>query len=361
MSEPTQLQEDSGEYFRDQNGARYPAHPIEPAVRAILALDPSFSAQDIDVFACGSTLGNLLRVVRNEEREFRFTVEVIGNTAFFVRRENVPDEKIPGVYGYGHTFPEKYTLWEKDVVGSASHQRLIKYNFGGLNYIIRSESDGYLEDEAAKYNIDEQETKIPPDLDGLTMLKGGKTIPQQAIFDLKTRSAKKKDEDVLADQIARFWVNQTSNFILAFHERGLFKDIRVQSVRSEVKEWERQHGEVLRKLSNLVEKVVACAKTSPGSRCEVRSRQQGVLELRYVGGDAPHALPEHLSRLWAGTGSSEPTSDEDTEAGGAYTNVRQGYDEEDDDDGPSWSDDESEKDYTACSAEDCGYCGRCKY
>lgn len=39
---------------------------MEPMVRAILASKPGFLLQDIDIVACGSTLGNLLRFVRGQ-------------------------------------------------------------------------------------------------------------------------------------------------------------------------------------------------------------------------------------------------------------------------------------------------------
>ena len=362
LSEPTQLREDSAEYLRDQNGARYPTHPIEPAVRAILTRDRTFSTQDIDVFACGSTFGNLLRFARNEDRVFRFAVEEVGKTVFFVRRENSPDERIQDVRGYGHTFPERYTQWEEDVAGSASHQRLISYCFAGLRYIIRSESDGYLKEEANVGISNDKECDTPADLDGLTMQTGGRMIAQAAVFDLKTRAAWKKDEDFLAEQLGRLWVNQTSNFVLAFHERGLFEDVRVQNVRYEIGKWEREHEDALHRLSGLVNKIVACVKSSPDGRCEVRSRERGILELRDVGGVAARALPEELSRFWVGIGDSGSSPEEDAEAGGTRVGMYTSKKSKNEENLTSWSNNnESEKDYTACSAEDCGYCGRCKY
>lgn len=120
------LKEDHGEYFRDPNAARYPTHPMEPAVRAILAECPEFPTTSVDIFACSSTIGNLLRFVSGEEKQFRILVEAIGDSVFFERRENSPTELIPNVRGFGHTFPEAYTSWDAEVKGSISHQRIIK-------------------------------------------------------------------------------------------------------------------------------------------------------------------------------------------------------------------------------------------
>lgn len=126
---PIKLREDNGSYFRDPNAARYPNHPIEPAVRAIFACQPDFRGYEIDLFACSRTLGDLLRFVRGVDKSFRILVEAVGNTVFFVRRENSPTELIPDVRGYGHSFPEAYTTWGSNVKKSESHQRIVGYQF----------------------------------------------------------------------------------------------------------------------------------------------------------------------------------------------------------------------------------------
>ena len=106
------MPEDSGTYFRDRNAARYPSHPLEPAVLASLSADPKLP-DETDVVACASTLGNLLRFVRGEDRSFRMLAQMVGSTLFLTRREKSPTETIPNVRGHGHTFPEAYTTVSK--------------------------------------------------------------------------------------------------------------------------------------------------------------------------------------------------------------------------------------------------------
>jgi hypothetical protein len=100
-SEAKKLPQDSGRYFKDPNAARHPSHPMEPAVKAVLMQNPNLDTATIDIFGCTSTLGSLLRFLKNDDKIFRFTVEAVGNTVFFVRRENAPDELIAGPRGYG--------------------------------------------------------------------------------------------------------------------------------------------------------------------------------------------------------------------------------------------------------------------
>lgn len=354
LNEPTQLTADAGEYFRDQNAARYPKHPMEPAVRAVLAQNESLQTRDVDIFACSSTLGNLLRFVRRGEyKPFRFVVEKVGKTVFFIRRENAPDEKLQDVKGYGHTFPEAYTEWKKEVAGSESHQRIISYAFGGQKFLVRSETDGYLEGAVAAEHIKSKSFSIDPSLhnpDALAMQKGGLEIPQGAIFDIKTRTLHKKGQNHLADQIGRLWINQTPNFILAFHDQGKFTDIQVQDIKPEVEKWERDKVEGLAGFAGLINRIVHFVRLLEAGRCEVRCQEQGILELREAGPDTGHALPAALAQRWAG----ERESSSDEAAGEEVAENEESSD-------PMWSDDDSEKDYTACSAEDCGYCGHCKY
>jgi hypothetical protein len=359
---PTQLSEDAGEYYRDQNGARFPNHPIQPAVQAIRSQNPSFAPSNIDIFACGSTFGNLLRFVREEGRVFRFVVEKVGQTFFFLRRENTFDEKIPDVRGYGHTFPEKYTTWHRTVSSSASHQRMVAYTFAGKRYVIRSECDGYLPDKL----VDDKSKTITVDdslpaasnNDGLQVVDSGHVVPQSAIFDLKTRSVRRKDQDHLQEQLGRLWANRTPNFVLAFHHRGLFTDIRKFNVQAEVERWEADHETQLRMLGMVVEKIVDCADVSPSGRCEVLCDKAGVLEMRDVGGEFSHALPEDLCSFWSEDDGRVPSP---SIGGGDGAEVA-GEASDEDGEQDSWPDsDDEEKDYTACSAESCGYCGRCTY
>lgn len=341
----------------------------------MLAQTPAdFNAQDFDIFGCGSTLGNLLRFVRGENKPFRFTVEAVGNTVFFIRRENKSDELLnwdgQPIRGYGHTFPDRYTAWQAGVEGSASHQRIISYDFCGLKCLVRFEADGYLGERVdATSNKDEDEVEAERDEEPLALMrlpnittptqKAGTPIPQSAIFDLKTRTIKRRDQvdEILAEQIARYWVAQIPFFILAFHERGRFspEDILVQDVRKDVDKWQNKHQSELRKLGVLLEKLVQLARDSvPDHKYEVVCQTPNALEIREQGGKVNGPLCEELRQVWLG---SPAGSDADSEASGG---ARSESDEPDDE--PAYSDADSDRsmDYTACDSE-CGYCGRCKY
>lgn len=109
----TEHKEDNEDYYRDPNPARYPAHQLEPAVQATFTSQPNFPTRSIDVFACRSTLGNLLRFVRKVEKPFRMLIQVVRHLIFFIRKGNSPTELIASARGFGHTFPDVYTTRER--------------------------------------------------------------------------------------------------------------------------------------------------------------------------------------------------------------------------------------------------------
>ncbi|KAK7531992.1 geranylgeranyl pyrophosphate synthetase [Phyllosticta citribraziliensis] len=367
LEEPKQLQEDAGVYYRDANAARYPKHPTEPSVRAIFAMNREFASGNVDIFACGSTLGNLLRFVRKSDRPFRFLVQVVGNTVFFVRHENSPTETLQGVRGFGHTFPEAYTTWEGLTKGSQSHQRIVQYDFAGLNCVVRYESDGYLKNlDPEGDDCDDEYPHLTIDTGtSLKVVTGGRKIAQGTVFDLKTRSVKRMDQDVLGEEVQRLWLSQTPNFVLAFHEWGTFKDIRVDDVRKNLDAFEDQHQDKLAQLAAVLRKISALAKAHPDKKLEVRRKELDVLEIRGQASNAVEVLPEDVKEWWIdGAAVSKPHSE--------ASSGKDGSDEEfysspaspiggvivSDSDGES---EQSELDYTACSSDSCGYCGRCRY
>ena len=323
--ETRRLSQDEGDFHRDPNAARYSSYTLEPMIRALYAMRPDHASSAIDIVACGSTLGNLLRFCRSAEKKFYFDVEIVGNTLFLIRRENSPTELIPDVYGYGHTFPDEYTTWDSSVAGSTSHQRIIQYMLGGLRCLIRSETDGYLPSltsqneestNQAKSVLDKSDdladilasasekftvSETTPDSTlALQINRSAESIPQGAIFDLKTRTIKKvfDEEEILP----RLWINQTPNFVLAYHTTGLFEkeNIHIKDMRDPIKAWERRNGEALARLVTVLQKIREVARDTEDGKLDVMVREYGVLEIRrrVEDDEVGDVLPGDLMGKW---------------------------------------------------------------
>ncbi|KAL9110262.1 MAG: hypothetical protein Q9227_005169 [Pyrenula ochraceoflavens] len=399
LEEPRRLLEDSGEYLRDPNAARFPKYPAEPAVSAIFSRHPTFDTSGVDLFACTSTLGNLCRWARGYEKPCRFNIDCVGSTVFFVRKEISPATLIPDVRGFGHSFPESYTTWE-DRDDCLSHQRIIRYDLGGLSCLVRGEIDGYIPDNAQPgptgssfanspqtLSSSSQDTSLENDtlLNILHSPSPPHPIPQSSIFDLKTRSMKRHPAP-LDDIIPRLWLAQIPTLILAYHHSGLFTDIEVRDSQLLIREWQHENASSLRIFVHTLKKIIDIAKEHEGEgglEAVIHGPQKLEIRKRSPGETDYGTLPEALMARWKSqaqdesttaqpkrNSSSDTSSDKepDVESDGQeiYRNYAAAEDDNDLEGYHSFDeygddDDDSVKDYTACSLEDCGYCGHCKY
>ncbi|RMZ75524.1 hypothetical protein DV738_g5417, partial [Chaetothyriales sp. CBS 135597] len=256
------LEPDSEDYYRDPNAARYPPYPMEAAIRAVLKQEPDFPTQDVDIVTCASSLGNLSRFVRGIEKGFRIILARVGTTVFLLRKENTPTELIPDVRGYGHNFPKEYTTWEKDSPSKDKAANDWIDSFSGPS-IRHSKPSG----------------KGP-----IKIKEGGHPVPQDKIFDLKTRRAldfhtgQPRDIDV-SELIPRLWISQIPTMVVAYHQQGLFEDIRIQNMSTHIQSWETENADNLRRLASLLHRLVGLSKTSERS-FEIYRLGSGPLEIR---------------------------------------------------------------------------------
>jgi hypothetical protein len=365
------LPPDSGEYLRDRNAARYPAHPIEPAIIASMQESPQVCGSNaVDIVACSSTLGNLLRFVRGEEKPFRMLVEKVGNTVFLIRRQKSPTEMITGIQGYGHTFPEAYTKWDQDIISSTSHQRVLRYTLGGLQFFVRFEADGYIPEatnvvekhqtqrqalEASQATIEillssfngvgvsESPTAATDDVE-IKIKHVGKKIPHDLLFDLKTRAEWKKDQDTMSQEFPRLWLTQLHNFILAHHRSGVFRDVKIHNVRDKVLEWENSHSDDIARFLSVIRRIRETVERIEEGKFEVchMEDQLGLLQFRYQLPNAGDALSPATRERWLSMNEKDDSESSDSDESSVGTGL--------------W--DDSIVDYTACSTV-CGYCGQC--
>ncbi|SPQ27080.1 47b7af88-f943-4711-bbe0-964646b62cf9 [Thermothielavioides terrestris] len=285
----SRFKEDAGSYFRDKNAARYPKYPMEPAVIAALTTNVT-NPTDVDIFACASTLGNLLRFIQGEDATFRMLAYKLHNTVFLVRRENSPTQLIPDVRGHGHIFHEANTTWESEVKGCASHQRLVRYDFG-LSVIVRFEADGYIRppnttDTTTTSPTTPSPTTLaspaPATVDDLTTSLAATTVSpasaapkpkSQSTFNTATRSihARRQRNELLAAELPRLWIRQVPTFVLAFHRHGLFRreETEIVDVRGLLREWEDEHAGELQRFAALLRWVRTVVCESLEGRVEI--------------------------------------------------------------------------------------------
>lgn len=164
---------------------------------------PKIDFQSVDVVGWDSTIGNLLRFAGSQSKPFRFDVDAVGGTVLLSKRR-VPRRNLSPISKAIATRFPAYVTWDNEVRNSCSHQRIVHYDFGGLKFFIRSQADGYVQDP----DLDKPKVAAPteplglgdalgmaslgstvgdPDQQPEVKLQGTK-IPQDLIFDMKTRA-----------------------------------------------------------------------------------------------------------------------------------------------------------------------------
>ncbi|KAI0549277.1 hypothetical protein F4679DRAFT_273064 [Xylaria curta] len=351
---PCKLPGDSGDYMRDQNGARFPDHPIQPAVQALFTLNEAFAPSSIDVMGCASSLGDILRFARSIDSTFRFNAEMVGNTLFLIR--NCKSAIIPDVRGYGHSFLEAFTSSDPDSATIKSHQRVVRYDFGGLKCLVRFESDGYLTSyDGCKTIATEPQfdsTPLPPS--SIATRKSGMKVPQDSILEIKTKS-QAWGEIQKGEHLPRLWIRQIPNFITAYHNHGTFQDVQVSNVRKDLTDWETQHQDDLKRFATILHDLITEVKRASHLKLEIYRAGTGPLQLREREDATGQALPSSWRDRWAAVpqpSSEHPTNSDDSDEDSDTYPLRRVSSESDS------SADDFSFDYTACSI-DCGYCGHC--
>jgi hypothetical protein len=289
-NEPLLLDKDTGHFYIAQNAARHPDYPLEPLFRALYVSRPSFDIGSIDVVTDRSNIRKLLAFVnprssKYKREKFTINIEVVKNTAVFCRDETATSEYIgPNEdRGYGHTFEKTYTA--RQVNGSTGHHRIVSYRFGGLNFLLRHETDGYvgsadqklLPTDGQMREVDDLSSdlvhlslsppnsskgNIQPAGSKLLIRKVGRVIPLDSTLEIKTRVARRPLG--LSEVLSQLWISQTPKLVRAYHTKGLFALPKVEDVAAEIKTWEACNQKDLRRLAGLIRKIRDVARDKGG-------------------------------------------------------------------------------------------------
>ncbi|KAL9097152.1 MAG: hypothetical protein Q9165_000579 [Trypethelium subeluteriae] len=282
------LKKDSGLIYIAQNAARHPESPLEPLFRALYIKNPSFDICSTDVVTDRNNIRKLLSFVdpgstRNKLEEFTIKIEVAGHTTIFCRDEAKVTEYIgPREFrGFGHEFEKAYTV--PQISGSTGHHRIISYCFSNLNFIIRHETDGYIDIEPGKCSSragNDTDDGLLTSLEALSLSSAGSTpgiiptgskltireegqiVPQSSTLEIKTRVSHRSLS--IGEVAAQLWVSQTPRLVRAYHDHGQFQTPEVEDVTARIKNWEERKQNELGRLAALIRKIINITKECGG-------------------------------------------------------------------------------------------------
>ncbi|KAG5972507.1 hypothetical protein E4U58_006509 [Claviceps cyperi] len=276
------LPKDTGLYYIAENTVRLPGSPMAPMFTALSITNPSFNVQSMDVISDRNNIRKLLSFIRpgtdgDVNEKFTIKLELVGKTLLLGRCETAVTRYIaPDSFrGYGHEFEKAYTT--NQIGGSTSHYRIISYRFCGLSFMIRYQTDGFVNTQRADSarealserlesptpsSVNRTRLTVDPSLKEVMVLRKGHSVPLGSILEIKTRAQVRSLEfDDIAPQL---WVSQTSKLVRAFHAKGSFSKPQVEDVSTRLKEWELNSQEDLKMLGALIDKMVTVVKECDG-------------------------------------------------------------------------------------------------
>jgi hypothetical protein len=331
---PFQVPQDSGRVYIAQNAARHPDSPLEPLFRSLYATQPTFDIASIDVVTDRNNVRKLLGFVNprwngSKKEAFTIHVEITQNTAIFCREETKTMRYIaPYEFkGYGHSFEKKCTI--RRVNGSTGHHRIISYDFGGLKFIVRHETDGYVNVDTAAMakssatphkgsssnckapEVDDlssildslklspqnsEKSDLRPAASKLVIREEGQAIPLTSTLEIKTRVSRKPL--AFSAVVCQLWVSQTPKLVRAYHTKGVFAVPKVEDVTVQVKAWEDENQKDLKMVASLIRRIRDVVKDG-GGRAVLKYDVDGdKLVLKPLEGKK--MLPNDLYAKWEG-------------------------------------------------------------
>ena len=314
---PQQLQKDPSFYCVDQNATRWPNSPLEPLFRALYIADPAFDIRSINLVTDLPILLKLQTFINpgsyeNGLKPFAIHIEIVENTALFDFSGLATHVKAkPQPYrGFGSEFEKAYTT--NQISDSISHYRIISYHFGGLKFIVRHLTDGYIDTKTCFRNIEpksdrlsEMTSSLPQSSTDSTLPVASKeskliikeigyVVPPKSLIEIKTRSWLNPFR--LSKVASQLWAMQTHKLATAYHDRHLFFRPEIIAVTHLIKEWEKHNQQDLRKLATLIRRLLDLAR-SCGGNCQVQYDSVAD-ELLVRTSHGKKLLPEVLYSKW---------------------------------------------------------------
>ncbi|KAF5018988.1 hypothetical protein F66182_9006 [Fusarium sp. NRRL 66182] len=174
----------------------------------------------------------------------------------------------------------------------------------------------------------------------IKVIDGDKPAPQDSIFGLKTRSAMVCGKDILGGQPPRSWTTQVTQFLIAYHERSVFKDENadMKNPNTNSDEWQDQNQPSLYTLRH-----PPAPPQWHVQRWQIRACliQQCSFEVREQLPGTPDLFSDPVRRDWES--ESYPADS------GWWEEVM-----------AALPDSDGTRNYAACD-EECGYCGKCVF
>ena len=314
---PIQLQRDSLTHSKP----RSPAAAVDPLFEALLHQHPDFNMSSIQVVSDRNSLRNLLSFASKGPGKWRIDVDMIDNTMFINQWEEFRLSMIIGHQdsGFGHAFEGCITTRESGM-DAIHHERIVRYELGGLECLVRFEADAYLcadgdgggdgdgHKRLASLSLDDPAPKnskpvLKPPYKLVYVVSGGRDVDSDLIAEIKSCSTSKFD---IRKALPQLWFSQTKYRCVGYHKEGLVtEEPEMKDMTEELRQWEAGSQERLKNMVRVIKEIRDIARTA--TKCVVVCNTvEGVKCLSVFarkGGDMA-IRPGVVKRCWRRTGAA---------------------------------------------------------
>lgn len=288
---PVTLSLDRGYQLVDEDSFRVPKYPFEPVFQALSVENPNIRLDNVDVVANRNSLRKLLDFAAGRRQyPFRMDLHMVGNTLFVSRKEKSARAMINGSInsGYGHSFETVFTIPQTGLSRSSSHHRVVRYNLGCLDCVVRFEVDAYYETNqpediatAAEVRINDMATALANlstgPLRGDVVTRGiarviykGKPMVPATLAELKVRKIERPNQ-----AMPQLWFGRIPYLITGKHVTGVVHSISCVHAKQNFESWEKTNQETLRKLASLLKELKRVVHEVKGQTAIVVCQQRG--------------------------------------------------------------------------------------
>ena len=240
-------------------------------------MNPTVRFDSVDVVVNRNTLQKLhtFAALKRSYRQFYLNLNVVGKTLFVSRMEQHAMERARG--GYGRNFENVFTSGDPAVMDAEGHHRVVRYDLGGLNVVVRLEADGYLGDEdllastgTVESEGDTSRTPAPLNEFFLNLLQTvglgsaaiahhnpqhthviprGTLVPHNSSLELKSNNAKPKAKE-------QIWFGRVPHVVFGRHDKGLISTVeRIDWQQEDFEAWAIKNQRSLRRLVWLLREI----------------------------------------------------------------------------------------------------------
>jgi hypothetical protein len=313
---PIKLEADKGHQYVDQNAYHVPRYPFEPIFWALDTMNSSVRFDDVDLVCNRNSLRKLLDLASGRKiHPFVMHLHMIQNTLLITRKEKNARAMIRGSgnSGYGHNFEEAFTRTNDELLNSTSHHRVVRYNMGGLNCVVRFEVDAYFDGVVEGISSDafDHHIDIETVMGGLSIstgalapaiekkvVKRGTVLPSSKMAEVKTCGKSLKP---MGQFIPQMWFGRTPHLLMGRHPagNGVFNEVIHIHVGSKFEEWEKKNQKelmILVGILNQIKEIMGGADT--GAAVLLYEKKGGPLKVMKMR-NPTQVLPERSRKYWS--------------------------------------------------------------